>query len=194
MTWEKIPHPFVVGGAGRIQWRKGFELWLQTAAYLKDRIGPENIRFVWVGGEDDLFEREMRLTARKLGVDDIVAILPMTPYPLPHYQGFDAFLMTSWEDPFPIVVLENMALGKPVVCVRGSGGSAEQVADTGVVVDRFDSILLGDAIQGLITEPERRQRLGESARERAHTCFTASVVVPRIWEEIQQTIRLSGTA
>lgn len=179
---------FTVGGAGRIQWRKGFELWLQTAAYLKARMGTERIRFVWVGGENDMHEREMRLTARKLGVEDIVTIIPMTPEPLPHYQEFDAFLMTSWEDPFPIVVLENMALGRPIVCVRGGGGSSEQVGETGIVIEGFSAVEIGNALQELAANPDRRRQLGEAARERALTCFTASSVVPRIWEEIQRMV------
>ncbi len=179
--------PYVVGGAGRIGWRKGFELWLQTAVYLADKLGRENIRFEWVGAEDDLREFEMRLTARKLGVDDIVSILPMTRDPFPSYSRFDTFLMTSWEDPFPIVVLEAMGMGKPVVCIRNSGGPAEQVAETGIVVERFDAKLLGDAICTLRDNPTYAAQLGDAARVRARTHFTKSAVVPRILEELRAT-------
>jgi glycosyltransferase involved in cell wall biosynthesis len=186
----KTPNsPFVVGGAGRIRWTKGCELWLHTAAYLRERLGSDGVRFLWVGGEDDIREAEMRLTARKLGVADILTIVPMTPEPFPHYQQFDAFLMTSWEDAFPIVVLEMMAIGKPVVCVRGSGGPVEQVADTGLVVERFDSGLLGEAILSLVRDGELRRRLGEASRERAMSRFTTSAVVPQIWAEIERTVR-----
>lgn len=181
--------PYVVGGAGRIGWRKGFELWLQTAVYLADKLGRDNIRFEWVGAEDDLREFEMRLTARKLGVDDIVSILPMTGDPFPHYARFDVFLMTSWEDPFPIVVLEAMGIGKPVVCIQDSGGPAEQVAETGIVVDRFDAKLLGDAICTLRDNPANAARMGDAARVRARTHFTKSAVAPRILEELKATAR-----
>ena len=182
--------PFVVGGAGRIQWRKGFELWLQTAAYLKEKLGATTVRFVWVGGEDDMREAEMRLTVRKLGLADCVTIIPMTGDPFSHYAEFDTFLMTSWEDPFPIVVLETMAMGKPVICVKGSGGPAEQVADTGIVVERFDASLLGEAVLRLVREPELAERFSAAARDRATRSFSKSVVVPQIFAEIERTIRI----
>jgi len=180
----------VVGGAGRIQWRKGFELWLQTAAYLKEKLGATAVRFVWVGGEDDMREAEMRLTVRKLGLADCVTIIPMTGDPFSHYAEFDTFLMTSWEDPFPIVVLETMAMGKPVICVKGSGGPAEQVADTGIVVERFDASLLGEAVLRLVREPELAERFSAAARDRATRSFSKSVVVPQIFAEIERTIRI----
>ncbi len=182
----KHPGVFTVGGAGRIQWRKGFELWLQTAVLLKASMPHGSVHFVWVGGENDMHEAEMRLTAKKLGVDDIVDILPMTPDPVPAYLEFDTFLMTSWEDPFPIVVLETMALGIPCICIAGSGGPSEQVADTGIVVPRFNASLLAEAVLQLQSNPELRQVLGHRACARATANFTRSQVAPMILEALKE--------
>ena len=180
---------FTVGGAGRIQWRKGFELWLQTAVHLKALMPAGSVRFVWIGGENDMHEAEMRLTSKKLGVDDIVTILPMTPDPIPTYLEFDTFLMTSWEDPFPIVVLETMALGIPCICIEGSGGPAEQVADTGIVVPRFDANLLAEAVVMLRSNSGLRQDLGERASRRAVENFTRKRVAPMILDALKETAR-----
>jgi glycosyltransferase involved in cell wall biosynthesis len=81
-----------------------------------------------------------------------------------------------------------MAMGIPTVCVRGSGGPAEQIADTGFIEDRFDSILLGDAILRLLVDQDLLRSFGQAARERALRLFSKSAVVPRIWAEIERTI------
>ena len=40
--------PFVVGGAGTVEWRKGDSQWLQMAAELKYLLGEDHVRFIWV--------------------------------------------------------------------------------------------------------------------------------------------------
>jgi glycosyltransferase involved in cell wall biosynthesis len=186
---------FVVGGSGRLQWRKGFELWLQTAATLRDRHGPDAFRFVWVGGERDAAEIEFRTTVRKLGLESCVELVPMSLDPYPHFCRFDAFLTTAWEDSCPAVVLESMALGKPVLCVEGSGGAGEEIGDTGVIVPRFDAALLADALTGLRDDPERTARLGRAARERVYSHFTPETQTPKILAEIERLAAMAaGTA
>ena len=56
----------------------------------------------------------------------MVEFIPPTPKPMEHFAGFDIFAMTSWEDPCPLVVLENMGLAKPVVCFAGGAGSGSR--------------------------------------------------------------------
>ena len=55
------------------------------------------------------------------------------PYPL--FDRMDVFTVTSRADPFPLVVLEAMALGKPVVGFA-EGGVPEQLDTTGILCRR----------------------------------------------------------
>lgn len=184
---------FIVGGSGRIQWRKGFELWLQTAAVLKERYGDSTFRFVWVGGEGDTAEIEFQTTVRKLGLEGMVEIVPLTLNPYPHFCRFDAFLTTAWEDPCPLVVLESMALGKPVVCVAGSGGATEEVGDTGVIVPKFDADLLADALVDLRDDTARYETLSRTTRERVYAEFSPAVQTPKILAEIERLAARTGS-
>src|SRR5271157_3686414 len=179
----------VVGGSGAPGWRKGTTLWLQMAAEVRRLVGP-SARFVWVGvpewPDDAWYEgAKFRREAHLMGLDDMVEFIPPTPKPMEHFAGFDIFAMTSWEDPCPLVVLENMGLAKPVVCFAGGGGAPEVVGDTGVIIPDFDPHAMARAIADLAADPEQRARLGALARQRMLANFTDRVQVPKIRREIR---------
>ena len=59
------------------------------------------------------------------------------PHPL--LNACDLFCLPSREDPFPLVMLEAGALGKPMVCFDGAGGAKEFAArGAGIVVPYLD--------------------------------------------------------
>ncbi|MGO9153978.1 glycosyltransferase family 4 protein [Mycobacterium sp.] len=176
----------VVGGAGLPGWRKGTTLWLQMAAEVRRLVGP-SARFVWVGVPEwpDMDGARFRREAHLMGLDDMVEFIPSTPKALEYFAGFDIFAMTSWEDPCPLVVLENMGLAKPVVCFAGGGGAPEVVGDTGVVVPEFDPLAMARAIAHLAADPPELARLGTLARQRVLANFTDRVQVPKIRREMR---------
>jgi glycosyltransferase involved in cell wall biosynthesis len=175
---------FVVGGSGFPSWRKGLLLWLQMAAALRDLLPPDSVEFRWVGWVDNDEARAARFHIRRLALENVVKFIPHTSNPTPHFMDFDLFAMTSWEDPCPLVVLENMALGTPVLCFADSGGAPEEVGDTGVIITDFDPGLMAKAAAQLATDPLRRAALGHAACNRVRTHFTASVQAPKLLEEM----------
>lgn len=163
---------FVIGGAGTPSWWKGIELWLLAAADLRKLLPDFDFRFKWVGVQDNLIAWQCRAMARKLKVDDIVEFLPRTAQPSLVYAQFDAFALTSWEDACPLVVLENMMLGTPVICFGGSGGAGEVIADAGVVIDEFSPRVMAEKLASLMRDPERLAFLGRAAALRVREHFT----------------------
>lgn len=174
----------VVGGAGVVSWVKGVPLWLLMAAEVKKRLGAGRVRFVWVGMVEDEEGWRFREMARKLHLTDDIEWVPFTSRPLDYYAAFDLLALTSWEDSFPLVVLESMLLEKPVVCFAGSGGAREEVGETGVVVGEFSTSLMAEAIAALAADPVRRVALGKAARQRVLENFTAARQAPRLWREV----------
>jgi len=159
------------------------------AAEVRRLVGP-SARFVWVGVpewpdsswlEGLKFRRELNL----MRLDDLVELIPSTPKAMEHFAGFDIFAMTSWEDPCPLVVLENMGLAKPVVCFAGGGGAPEVIGDTGVIVPEFDPLAMARAIAHLAADPPELARLGTLARQRVLANFTDRVQVPKIRREMR---------
>jgi glycosyltransferase involved in cell wall biosynthesis len=82
----------------------------------------------------------------------------------------DVFTLPSREDPFPLVVLEAMALARPVVGFD-VGGVREQLDDTGVVVDAEDVSAMANAVVALLDDEAERRRLGALAAERVRSLY-----------------------
>jgi glycosyltransferase involved in cell wall biosynthesis len=84
----------------------------------------------------------------------------------PWYFAFDAFLMASANEGTPVVAIEALAAGRPVVGTR-VGGMADVVRDgeTGFLVDPGDVDGLADRLQRLARDPELRARLGAAGRD-----------------------------
>jgi len=84
---------------------------------------------------------------------------------------------STFQDPCPTVVLEAMAVGRPVVAAA-SGGIVDLVDDgvTGVLVPPGDPVALSAALSAVVNDPQRASAMGQAAHTRVRS-FTASVVV-----------------
>ncbi len=90
-------------------------------------------------------------------------------------------VLPSWIEGLPLVVLEAMAAGVPVVATS-VGGTPEAVVDgeTGLLVPPRDVDALAGAIDALLSDPERAQRLGAAGRRRARERFDADAAAQRV--------------
>ena len=160
---ERVDGAVVVGCCGSVEHRKGVDLWLRAARQVLAELPDAAVRFVWVGdGPAPTAQLDPRI--RFAGPSD-------NPYPA--MASFDIATLPSRDDPFPLVVLESMLLGVPVVAF-GVGGVPAQIGDAGVVVPPGDVTALADAIRRLVLDPEAREDLGERARRRALSEFSGA--------------------
>jgi glycosyltransferase involved in cell wall biosynthesis len=111
---------FVIGGCGLQEWRKGPDLFVQVAKVFKETYLNAKVRFVWVGGEGG-FTNQLNYEAELLGMVDSVEFVGEVANPSEYFSTFDIFLLTSREDPFPLVVLEAIAETTPVLGFEGVG-------------------------------------------------------------------------
>jgi glycosyltransferase involved in cell wall biosynthesis len=161
-----------VGGAGNPSWTKGIDLWLLAAREAVDRLGMDRLRFVWVGSRDNETGLQFRTMVSKLGLDKVVELVPETDRPYDQFARFDVFAMSSWEDSAPLVVLEVMTMGIPVICFAPTGGPTEEVGEAGVVIPSISPRLMADAIVDLAESSQRRQALGSAGAKRVAEQFT----------------------
>jgi glycosyltransferase involved in cell wall biosynthesis len=102
-------------------------------------------------------------------------------------QAQISILATNWEG-FPLSILESMRAGLPVIA-SAVGGIDEAVVDqeTGYLVPRGDVTRLRERLEGLLTAPSLRTRMGFSARNRYEQQFTLDVSVKKtlaVYEEV----------
>lgn len=91
------------------------------------------------------------------------------------------------EESLGLAMLEAMTLGKPVVAAASAGARfILEDGKSGVVVPPGEPGALGDAIAGLLQDPEEMQRVGSVGRQRASE-FSNSAMVARtlqIWRTL----------
>jgi glycosyltransferase involved in cell wall biosynthesis len=87
------------------------------------------------------------------------------------YRSADMFVFPSYADTLPLVILEAMVSGLPVVSTRIGGIPFEVTPDTGMLVDAGDAAALAGCIDMLAADPDLRARLGAAGRERALALF-----------------------
>ncbi len=125
---------FHVGGSGTVHWRKGSDLFVQVANTIKTKHPNASIKYTWVGHHSDKERIIIEEDIRKMGLQDQITFTGQVDNPQAHYNKFDVFLMTSREDPFPLVCIEVGMLGKPIVCFEGATGSEEIIGKGGGVL------------------------------------------------------------
>lgn len=97
--------------------------------------------------------------------------LPMAALPA-EYQAADIFCLPSWEEGFPLVILQAMACGLPVVATEAAG--AGNIITSGVegrIIGAGDTAALTEALAGLVDDAERREEMGRAARARVQKGF-----------------------
>lgn len=178
----------IVGGIGTLDWRKGKELFLQVARIVL-RQAPDTY-FIWVGGSKEsadykLAEREVRL----MGLADRVIMAGQQSDIRSYYEAFDIFLLTSREDPFPLVCLEAALATTPVICFQKAGGMPEFVRnDAGYVVEYVGIEQMAEKTLLLLTDDELREQKGLVARERALSSHTIGKLGPSILQLIERVM------
>lgn len=159
----------LIGIVGRLQRWKGMHVLIEAMPeVLKDH---PDARCVIVGGEHAL-EAEYavylkeRIAALNLGEHVLLAGLQAN---VPEWmQAMDILIHASDHEPFGIVVIEAMALGKPLIA--GSAGGPTEVITPGVngYLSPFgDAGALAQHIKRLLSDPEQAARMGQAARVRA---------------------------
>jgi glycosyltransferase involved in cell wall biosynthesis len=157
------PDAFVVGSVGRIVAEK-------NQALLVDALAPElspSMALV-IAGDGPLLPA-LREKVSALGEKSPRVHLLGARRDVPRlYAAFDVFALSSDSEGLPLVIVEAMAAGLPVVSTD-VGGIAAVVIDgeTGLLAPRGDGHALVAKIAALAAQPTLAVRLGEEGRRRA---------------------------
>jgi glycosyltransferase involved in cell wall biosynthesis len=170
------PRP-LVGAIARLQPEKGVANFLKAAAHVAP-LFPET-HFVIAG--DGPLRQDLIALAENLGLGDRVHFLGFRSDASALMRSLDVLVVPSLTEGSPLVTLEAMAAGTPVVA-SAVGGIPDQVRHDreGLLVPPGDTGAMGDAILALLRAPDRARRLGESGRRRATSEFGHAAMVRRI--------------
>jgi glycosyltransferase involved in cell wall biosynthesis len=178
----------IIGGAGTVSARKGADLFgLLALAVMRRWRSEQPLAFRWVGGGLDSRDGRLVLTdLRAMGLARTVRFVGETRTPLACFAAMTVMVLLSREDPYPLVMLEAAALGRPLVCFDGSGGAPEFVRRGGGISVRYlDIEAMAEAVVHLLSNPDERRRLGGRARELAlgHDAASTAREVGRVLDQ-----------
>jgi len=102
----------------------------------------------------------------------------------------DLFVFPTLADTFPLVVLEAMAHGVPVLASRVGGIPHQLTEECGVLVAPNDAAGLRAAVDALARQPECLAAMGRHARARAASHFTWATAASDAAKAYQRILRL----
>jgi len=168
------PTSKIVGAIGNVNPVKGYEFFIEAMNIVKNKIS--NITFLIIGdipqSQQKYFQRlqnqinnsNMNSDVLFMGKrDDIPYLLSL----------FDIFVLTSISEGTPLVILEAMAMEKPVVAT--SVGAIREVLidkEMGMIVPPYDPISIADAVIFLLNNPQKRSDMGKRGRARVESFYS----------------------
>ncbi|WP_100498373.1 glycosyltransferase family 4 protein [Geodermatophilus chilensis] len=163
------PHQPVVLTVGRLTHMKGQWHLVDAVPGLLERF--PDLAVVLVG--DGPLREALEKRAAGLGVGGAVRFPGHRSDARQLLAAADVFVLPSRHEGMPLVALEAMEAGLPVVGTRVIG-TEEVVADgvTGALVRPGDPAALGAALERLLADPALRRRQGAAGRRRYLACFT----------------------
>jgi glycosyltransferase involved in cell wall biosynthesis len=178
----------LVGIVGWLHPWKGQDVFLRCAAEVAAK--HDRARFVVVGGPGDAsFEDRLKHLAGELGLESRLTMAGHQSDPYPWFDALDVMVHASWGSPFDLVVIEAMALGKPVVATD-QGGTGEVVVvdgESGHLVAPGDHDAMAEAVLRYLDDPVHRAAVGAAARERSDR-FTHAAMAARMAEVLDEVV------
>lgn len=180
-----IKNIFIVGSCGKFSHRKGGDIFLLLAKYLKD-VHPEvKISFYWVGKIPEQEKINLQLDLEKLRIEDI-HFTGEVNNPEDYINFFDLLLLPSREDPFPLVGIEAGMLGKPIICFKGATGISEIIKSNGGFNVPYLSIeKMAEAILKYVKNPEILLKHSEY-NQKKFIDYNSNCVAPRIFKLLEE--------
>ena len=167
----------VIGAVGRLVPVKGHKYLVSAAKKITKEF--DNAVFVFVG--DGYLESKLERQAESLGIRDNIIFAGWRSDVIDVLDLFDILVLPSLNEGMGKVLIEGMALGKPIVA-SSVGGIIDLVknGDNGILVPPRDSDALGDAILKLIRNRNMAQELGRNGKAKVYPEYDTTVMIRQI--------------
>ena len=160
---------FIIGNVARLVANKDHRTLISAFKIISGRM-PE-ARLVIAG--DGPLKNELQFQIEELGLRDAVKLLGNRRDIPELLKIFNLFALSSLREGFPVVLLEAMAAGKPVVSSDVDGNAELVINDeTGLIVPSGNPQALAEAIERLAGDRQKAEIMGINGRKRVKTLFS----------------------
>ncbi len=152
---------------------KGIQTFVNSLAELRNQNILFSVKIV--GDSMDYTIEETKKFIKAKGLSDQVKVLgpKFGKEKIDHLSQADIFVLPSFNECFPLTILEAMQVGLPIVATK-IGGIPDMIKDNveGLLIDLNKPNDLSEKLKSLILDPDLRKRLGKNAQERFNSQFT----------------------
>jgi glycosyltransferase involved in cell wall biosynthesis len=180
------PETPLVLSVGRLHEQKDHATLLRAWRRVAHRHPGAMLAIVGSGPLDD----KLRAIATAEGLSGAVRFVEPRAHLAEAYVDADLFTLSSRWEGLPYVLLEAMAYGVPIVSTAVDG-IPEVVTDneSGLLVPAQDSKALAQALDDLLSNPDRRRALGESGRAQVAEGFSVGRMILGLAEVYREVAR-----
>lgn len=174
--WHIDERDALIGTVGRLVPVKGHTVLLDALRILHESNRTVKLLIVGDGPSRGQLESEVR----RLGLERSVIFAGHQGQSYDFINMMDVFVLPSLHEGIPMVLLEALALQRPVVatCV---GGIPEVISqgETGLLVKPADAVSLAESIRQFVENRSKALSIGEAGRIRVEEEFNAQIMAKR---------------
>jgi len=179
--------PPVIGMAGPLEIVKGAAFFLRACHRVIE--AGHNIRIVIAGSGPE--ERSLRHLASSLELSRRLTFVDGGVSMTGYLSATDIFCLPSLQQGLGVVMLEAMALGRPVIA-SGVGGVVSVIEDnvTGLIVPPSDSRSLAERIMELLNNRERARTIAAAGQQLVRDRFNETRMLDeiiKVYRDVQAT-------
>lgn len=173
------PDRVLIGAIARLETTKGIHFLIQAFTAIASQFPKLHLVIVGTGGK----ESELKEQAVQSGLNDRITFTGYQQNVHDYLHYFTIFAIPSLHEAHPLVLMEGMGHGKPIIATT-VGGIPEVIhhGENGLLVPPAQPEALAAALGRLLTEKELPVQIGKKARESYEKEFT----VERMLEETRK--------
>ena len=178
------PDAPLVGTVGRLRPWKGQDRFIRVAAQIA-KTNP-SVHFVIVGGTpfqvQDSYEKQLHQLAAKHNLSNQITFTGQLQDVGSALAELDIFVHAGDPEPFGLVNVEAMAMGKPVVAFA-HGALPEIIVheETGLLIQSENEAEMATAVTQLLNQPAKQKEMGRNGRLHAASHFN----IRRVAREVE---------
>lgn len=151
-----------VVAVGKLTYQKGYDVLIDVWKIVAGSYKEWTLAIVGDGEDRDMLEEKIKHN----DLEESIEILPSTLQIADEYLKSSIYVMTSRYEGMPMVLIEAMVCGLPVVSFSCKSGPSEIVKDgeDGFLIPEGDNYLFAEKLEHLMEDIDLRRRMGERGR------------------------------
>ncbi|MFP4573037.1 MAG: glycosyltransferase [Desulfobacterales bacterium] len=164
---------FILCAVGRLSWEKGFDILLEALKMAARENSDLKLIIMGEGGKRPVLEKQVK----SLGLSERVMLAGFRPSAKSYFHLMDALVLSSHTEGLPMVALEAMQAGLPVIATK-VGGLPELLDQgrAGMLVEKNSPESLSHAILKTAESPSLREQLADQGRKRVTESYSSTAM------------------